>query len=105
MAPFSLVLLYSILAAVYAFSGAHAAPSKRNKGGMFGNSNFVPPPYVAGARWNNTAVSSVDGVSVAAAATAPFWVVYSDSWRSGQHGPPATSDVNVSQVSALPHYM
>jgi hypothetical protein len=63
---------------------------------MFGNSHIAPPPYVAGPRFNGTAVPAPDAHELsnrAAALTFPRWVAYSDAWVSGENGPPAASSL------------
>jgi hypothetical protein len=68
-----------------------AASTKR----MFGNPNIAPPPHVDGPRFNGTRVAARDAheLSTRDAVSFPRWVVYSDSWVSGESGPPAASSL------------
>jgi hypothetical protein len=68
-----------------------AASTKR----MFGNPNIAPPPHVDGPRFNGTSVTArnTHALSTRDVVSFPRWVAYSDSWVSGESGPPAASSL------------
>jgi hypothetical protein len=75
-----------------ASTAASTSATKR----MFGNPNIAPPPHVDGPRFNGTSVAAQHTHELVTrdAVSFPRWVVYSDSWVSGETGPPAASSLN-----------
>jgi hypothetical protein len=99
MLSFTLRLMLTVAAALTPFRAVDAVPTAttpRSVGSMFDNPAFTRPPVVQGPHWNATSHPSSPQPGAAAAISAPYWVVYSDAWVSGENGPPTVSTINVS---------